>query len=122
MNMADALEVVGNLLGNRYACKIFKSVTADVRQGASLTFAMEQYKIFPQLLIQMIATGEKTGDVEGVLTKSSNFFDSLVETSLLRATGMIQPIMLALMGLVIGAMFIAIYSPMLTIMTKNYGE
>ncbi len=122
MNMADALDVVGNLLGNRYACKIFKNVTADVRQGASLTFAMEQYKIFPQLLIQMIATGEKTGDVEGVLTKSSNFFDSLVETSLLRATGMIQPIMLALMGLVIGAMFIAIYSPMLTIMTKNYGE
>ena len=120
MNMVDALEVVQHLLGNRYAEKEFKNIVNDVRQGASLTFAMDQYKIFPQILVQMISTGEKTGGVEEILSKTMKFFDSQVEDSLLKATGMIQPIMLAVMGLVIGVMFIAIYSPMLTIMQKNY--
>ncbi|MBQ7163875.1 MAG: type II secretion system F family protein, partial [Clostridia bacterium] len=120
MNMADALEVVQHLLGNRYAEKEFKNIVNDVRQGASLTFAMDQYKIFPQILVQMISTGEKTGGVEEILGKTMKFFDSQVEDSLLKATGMIQPVMLAVMGLVIGVMFIAIYSPMLTIMQKNY--
>ena len=54
MNMADALDVVQHLLGNRYAEKKFKCVVDDIRQGASLTFAMDQYKIFPQILMQII--------------------------------------------------------------------
>ena len=120
MNMADALEVVQHLLGNRYAEREFKNIVNDVRQGASLTFAMEQYQIFPQMLVQMISTGEKTGGIEEILNRTMKFFDSQVEDALLKATGMIQPIMLAMMGLVIGMMFIAIYSPMLTIMQRNY--
>ena len=120
MNMADALEVVQHLLGNRYAEKEFKNIVNDVRQGASLTFAMDQYQIFPQMLVQMVSTGEKTGGIEEILNRTMKFFDSQVEDALLKATGMIQPIMLAMMGLVIGLMFIAIYSPMLTIMQKNY--
>lgn len=121
MNMAEALEVVQRMLGNRYAMKQFKNVVNDVRQGTSLTFAMEQYKIFPQILVQMVSTGEKTGGVEEILGKTMKFFDTQVEDSLLKATSLLQPIMLATMGLVIGVMFIAIYSPMLTIMQKSYG-
>ena len=120
MQMIEAMEVVQNLLGNRYAQKVFKSVIDDVRQGASLTFAMDAYKIFPQMLIQMLATGEKTGNVEDVLNRSVTFFDSQVESSLLRVTGIIQPVMLCLMGVVIGGMFIAVYSPMLTILLKGF--
>lgn len=121
MNLVDALEVVKNLLGNRYAAKIFENVIEDVRRGAALTFAMESHKIFPQMLIQMMSTGEKTGGIEEVLMRSINFFDNQVETSLLKLTGILQPVMLGLMGGVIGVMFIAIYSPMLSIMTKDFG-
>ena len=120
MNLVDALEVVKNLLGNRYASKVFEHVIEDVRRGAALTFAMENYKMFPQMLIQMMSTGEKTGGIEEVLMRSINFFDSQVETSLLRVTGVLQPLMLIMMGGVIGVMFIAIYSPMLSIMTKDF--
>ncbi len=119
MNMADALEVVQRLLGNRYAEKKFKCVVDDVRQGAALTFAMEQYKIFPQILIQMISTGEKTGGIEEVLGRSMNFFDAQVESALLKATGFLQPALLAFMGIVIGGAFLAIYSPILTIMQQS---
>lgn len=120
MNMADALDIVEGLLGNRYARKIFKNIVADVRQGAALHFAMKQYKLFPQMLIQMISTGEKSSGIEEILTRSMNFFDAQVETSLLKVTSLIQPVMLFVMAMVIGVMFIAIYSPMLTIMGKNY--
>ena len=120
MDMVDALEVVCNLLGNRYASKQFRAVIEDVRQGTSLTFAMEAYKLFPQMLIQMISTGEKTGNIEDVLNRSGRFFDTQVETALFSATGIIQPVMLALLGLVIGGMFIAIYSPMIAIMQNDF--
>ena len=120
MDMIDALEVVCNLLGNRYASKQFRAVIEDVRQGTSLTFAMEAYKLFPQMLIQMISTGEKTGNIEDVLNRSGSFFDTQVETALFSATGIIQPVMLALLGLVIGGMFIAIYSPMIAIMQNDF--
>ena len=115
---SDALEVVQHLLGNRYAEKKFRFIVDDIRQGASLTFAMDQYKIFPQILIQMISTGEKTGGVEEILNRTMRFFDSQVESSLLKATGILQPVMLCVMGIVIGGTFMAIYSPILTIMTK----
>ena len=122
MDLIDALEVVGNLLGNRYAQQQFRQVIEDVRQGASLTFAMDAYKLFPTMLIQMVSTGEKTGGVEAVLNRTGRFFDSQVETALLAATSIIQPIMLGLLGVVIGGMFIAIYSPMISIMQNDFTQ
>ena len=120
MNLVDALDVVQNLLGNRYASKIFKNVIEDVRRGASLTFAMGCYNIFPQMLIQMISTGESSGELDEVLVRTQNYFDQQVEVSILKATSLIQPILLAVMGAVIALMFIAVYSPMLTIMQQDY--
>lgn len=120
MNLVDALDIVQNLLGNLYAQKVFKQVIEDVRRGASLTFAMKSYNIFPQMMIQMVSTGEKTGEVDKVLVRSSTFFDQQVEQSLIKATSTIQPIMLGTLAIVIGGLFIAIYSPMLSIMNTDY--
>jgi len=120
MNLMDALNVVQNLLGNRYAQKKFKDIIDDVERGTSLTFAMDYYKIFPQMLIQMLSTGEKTGSIEEVLQRSQNFFDQQVESSIVKATGAIQPTMLVILGAVIGVLFIAVYSPMLAIMQKDF--
>lgn len=120
MNLVDALEVVKNLLGNRYVQKQFACVIEDVRRGASLTFAMDNYKVFPQMLIQMLSTGEKTGAIDDILLRTQNYFDQEVESSILRATAVIQPVMLIIMGLVIGMLFIAIYSPMIAIMQQDF--
>lgn len=120
MNLVDALDVVQNLLGNRYAAKIFKNVIEDVRRGASLTFSMSCYNIFPPILIQMLSTGEKSGEIDAVLMKSQSFFDQQVENAILKATSILQPVMLAVMGGLIGLMFIAVYSPMLAIMQQDF--
>ena len=84
----------------------------------SLTVAFENYKLFPSMMIQMVSIGERTGTMDEVLMRSCKFFDNEVETSLNSMTAKIQPVMLILMGAIIGTLFIAVYSPMLSIMTN----
>ncbi|MBP5311460.1 MAG: type II secretion system F family protein [Clostridia bacterium] len=118
MDIADAMESIQVVLGNRDVTKRFKRATEEVMQGSSLAVALQKYKIFPDMMIQMIAVGEKTASIDDVLTRSCSFFDEKVETTLSSATSKIQPIMLMLMGGIVGVLFIAIYSPMLSIMTS----
>ena len=82
----------------------------------SLTNAFQKQNIFPQMLLQMLAVGEETASLEEVLGRSCRFFDEQVESSLNSVTTKIQPIMLLIMGVVIGTLFLAVYAPMLSIM------
>ena len=68
------------------------------------------------MMIQMIEIGEKTASLDEVLTRSCNFFDGQVETSLNSLVAKIQPTMLVIMGGIVGTLFVAVYSPMLSIM------
>lgn len=117
MDLNDALNTIEIILGNRYFKKRFHAAAETVRHGASLTVAFESYKLFPQIMLQMIQIGEKTAEIDDVLTRSCDYFDSLVETSLNSLVAKIQPTMLIIMGGIIGTLFIAVYSPMLSIMT-----
>ena len=116
MDLASALDETSIILGNTYIEKRFKEAANEVRQGVTMTAAFQKQKIFPTMLIQMLAVGERTAALEEVLNRSCTFFDEQVESSLASFTSKIQPIMLIIMGAVIGTMFIGIYSPMLSIM------
>ncbi|MBQ8449233.1 MAG: type II secretion system F family protein [Clostridia bacterium] len=118
MDLASALDTTSIILGNRYVEERFNEAADDVRQGITLTNAFQKQNLFPQMLIQMISVGEKTASMEEVLTRSCSFFDEQVETSLNSLTSKIQPAMLLIMGLVVGTLFLAVYSPMLSIMTS----
>lgn len=118
MDVVDALDVMYNVLGNRYLRVRFRKASDDVKQGTPLAMAFERYKVFPPMLLQMISVGEKTASIDEVLIRSCNYFDSEVESSLMALTSVIQPIMLAIMGTVVAILFLAIYSPMLSIMTQ----
>lgn len=117
MDIVEAMSIVSIVLGNKNIEKRFKVSAEAVTQGKTLTSSLQEEKIFPQMLIQMIAIGEKTDSIDEVLLKSCGFFDDLVESSLTRLTTILQPIMLLIMGLSVGVIFYAIYSPMLSIMT-----
>lgn len=117
MDLSSALETVGLILGNRYLKKKFDTAAESVRHGSSMTSALTRYNIFPDMMIQMISVGEKTASLDEVLKRSCVYFDQKVETSLDSLTSKIQPIMLIIMGAVIGSLFIAVYSPMLSMMT-----
>ena len=118
MDLNAAMDAVEVIIGNRYMKQRFHEAAENVRHGMSLTVAFETYKLFPQMMIQMITIGERTGTMDDVLMRSCTFFDNQVETSLNSMTSKIQPVMLAIMGAIIGTLFIAVYSPMLSIMSN----
>lgn len=116
MDLATALDTISIILGNRYVEERFNEAAEDVRHGVSLTNAFAKQNLFPQMLIQMISVGEKTAALEDVLKRSCVFFDEQVQSSLTSLTSKIQPVMLIIMGVVVATLFIAVYSPMLSIM------
>ena len=116
MDMATALDTISIILGNRYVEERFNEAADDVRHGVSLANAFKKQNIFPQMLIQMISIGEKSAALEDVLKRSCKFFDEQVETTLSSLTNKIQPTMLIIMGVVVGTLFIAVYSPIISIM------
>ena len=118
MDMNAAMDSVEIIINNRYMKERFHAAAESVRQGMSLTNAFEAYDLFPHMMIQMITIGERTGTIEDVLMRSCAFFDNQVETSLNSLTAKIQPVMLMFMGLIVGTLFIAVYSPMLSIMNN----
>jgi len=118
MDLNEALYATEIVIGNKYLVKRFHEAAEAIRGGMSLTNAFESYDLFPPMMIQMITIGEKTNSLDDVLLRSCNFFDSEVETSMNSLTNKIQPIMLLIMGLVVGTLFLATYSPMISIMTE----
>lgn len=118
MDLNSALDSVEVIISNRYLKKKFHEAAESVRQGMSITVAFETYKLFPKMMIQMVNIGERSGTLDEVLMRSCQFFDNQVETSLNSVTSKIQPVMLLIMGGIIGTLFIAVYSPILNIMTN----
>lgn len=116
MDITDALDAVIIVFGNQDVERRFKLAAEDVRHGTTLAVAFNHYKLFPPIMTQMIAVGERTAALDDVLERSCSFFDDTVERSLTSVTSKIQPILLLLLGVIIGTLFIAVYSPMLTIM------
>ena len=115
MDLVDAMKVMTNVFGNKNIEAKFMKATDDVQRGSSLTVALNTYQIFPDMLIQMVSVGEKTGQLDEVLQRSCSFYDEQLSIALNSLTTVIQPILLAVAGGVIGVMFMAIYSPILQI-------
>ena len=115
-DLTDALDAVSVVLTNRYLKKHFSVAIDYVRHGMSLTNAFESVGLFPTMLTKMVTIGERTNSLDDVLTRSCEYFDAQLEASFSSFSSKIQPIMIAFMGIVVGVMFIAVYSPMLSIM------
>ncbi len=116
-NMMSSLLMIRNILGNKFAEKRFDQVIKDIENGVNITEALRRSKLFRNMLIQMVDIGEKTGALDEVLMRSSDFFDMEVQEAIKKVTSMIQPIILIFMGGSVGLMFLAIYSPILKMIT-----
>lgn len=122
MDLSSALDATAVILDNRFIQEKFKRACEDVRQGVTMADAFKKQDLFPPMLIQMIAVGENTNTIDEVLARSCRFFDEQVESSLNSITSKIQPIMLLVMGSIIAMLFLAVYSPMLSIMNNLGGS
>ena len=77
MDIVDAMYSIVIVLGNRDVAARFQKATEDVRQGTGMAVAFNKYKLFPDMLIQMVSVGEKTAALDEVLNRSCSFFDNV---------------------------------------------
>lgn len=117
LDIVTALESIDNIISNTYIKKQFQKVIIDVKKGVSLSNAIEIEMELSSVVYQMIAVGEKTGKTDKMLLQTTEYFDGEVEKSLGLINSILQPILLVILGGFIALMFIAIYTPILSMIT-----
>jgi len=110
-----ALEVVGATAGNWVIESALTRVGEAVRKGTTIAEPLAKESIFPAMVTQMIAVGEDSGSLEQMLHKVSDFYDQEVESMTEQLTALIEPIMIAVIGVLIGGMIVALYMPIFDI-------
>jgi len=113
----QALNIVGETSGNWVLENALKDVAESVRQGQSIAAPLAGQPVFPAMVTQMIAVGEDAGSLEMMLDKIADFYDQEVEAATEQLTAMIEPLMVAFLGIVVGGMIVALYLPIFNIAT-----
>lgn len=124
VDVVKALDIMGGILGNRYYRKKYNKAFNDIREGHNISTAFHDHKVFPEILIQMIDVGEKTGSLDSVIRKTTGYFDDRVESSLTRMTGMLEPVIIIFMGVIVALIILSVFMPMLEIINnvQNLGQ
>ncbi len=111
----QSLDIVGKASGNIVIENAVAEVRDSVRTGNSIARPLSQHPIFPPMVVQMIAVGEDTGEVDAMLDKVADFYDDEVEATTEALTSLIEPIMIAVLGGIIGFMVIGLYMPIFSV-------
>jgi len=111
----QALDIVGETSGNIVVENAAKAVRDSVRSGQSLAGPLREHPVFPPMVVQMISVGEDTGALDEMLHKISEMYDQEVEATTEALTSVIEPLMIAVLGVIVGSMIIALYMPIFTI-------
>jgi len=113
----QSLSIVGETSGNWVIEQALKKVTESVRVGKSIAGPLSQEPVFPAMVTQMVAVGEDSGSLEQMLEKIADFYDDEVQSTTEALTSLIEPLMIALIGIVVGGMIVALYLPVFNIFT-----
>ncbi len=111
----QSLDIVADTTGNIVIGDAVRDVQDSVRNGESLTGPLAHHPVFPPMVVQMLAVGEDTGALDAMLHKISEFYDQEVEATTEALTALIEPLMIAVLGGIIGSMIIALYMPIFKI-------
>jgi len=117
----QALSVIGATSGNYVIESATKRVAESVRNGQSLSKPLADEPVFPPMVVQMMAVGEDSGSLETMLTKIADFYDDEVQSMTEALTSLIEPLLIAFLGVVIGGMVVALYMPIFSIATAVQG-
>ncbi|MEE2644896.1 MAG: type II secretion system F family protein [Myxococcota bacterium] len=111
----DALEVVAKAAGNKVIERAIYQVRDRVSEGSSMSEPLAKTQVFPNMVVQMIAVGESTGAMDSMLGKIADFYDEEVEVSVEGLTKLMEPIMLVVLGGIVGTILLAMYLPIFSI-------
>jgi type IV pilus assembly protein PilC len=107
----EVMEIVGQTSGTSVMEKAIKNVADDVEKGDPMTTAMAKEKIFPPMLLRMLSAGEATGKIDIMFEKMADFWDEEVEATLNALTSLIEPLLIVVLGVIVGGIVIAMFLP-----------
>jgi len=115
----QALEVTADTAGNVVIADAVNKTRASIREGETISEPLKASNVFPPMVVQMIAVGEETGELDKMLTKIADFYDQEVDVAVKGLTSVIEPIVIVFMGIVIGGIVMAIFMPMLELVNTG---
>jgi len=107
----EVLDIVGGSAGNHVIETSIRSVSSDVEKGDNLSVALSKKKVFPPMLLRMVAAGEATGKIDTMLEKMADFWDEEIEALLDALTSLIEPMLIVFLGVIVGGIVIAMFLP-----------
>ena len=113
MNITDCMDNLKRILGNSFYSEKFQYAIDEVKRGKKIAESIERTGLFPKMLTEMIAVGEKSGNLDEVLESTAMFFDTQVETAIAKATAALEPTMIVLLGAVVAVVLLSVYLPMI---------
>jgi type IV pilus assembly protein PilC len=111
----QALEITAVSSGNYVIERALLKSREAIREGLPIYHPLESEKVFPPMVTRMIAVGEETGDIDGMLTKIAEFYESEVDAAVKALTSIIEPLMIVVIGGIVGGIIVAMYLPMFKI-------
>jgi len=111
MPLVDAMDTVAGAAGNSVYSKGIKRMKIEVSTGTTLNQSMQATKLFPNMVVQMVAIGEEAGSVDAMLAKVADFYEAEVDDAVDGLSTLLEPIIMAFLGVVIGGLVIAMYLP-----------
>jgi general secretion pathway protein F len=109
----NALTIVQNVIGNVILGKVVENARDAVKEGQPIAEALKRSREFPPMVVHMISVGEKSGQLEQMLNNVANSYELQAEQKVTRLTAILEPMMIVMMGLVVGFMVVAIVLPMM---------
>ncbi len=113
--LVEALDSVGGASGNHVYLVATKKIQQEVSTGTSLTLAMQNSGVFPNMVLQMCSIGEETGALDGMLSKVADFYEAEVDDAVAGISSLMEPMIMVVLGVLIGGMVIAMYLPIFKI-------
>lgn len=107
----ETLEIVGGSAGNTVVERSIQGISTDVEKGDNLSVAMSKKPIFPPMMLRMVSAGESTGKIDEMLEKMADFWDEEIEATLAALTSLLEPILIVVLGIIVGGIVIALFLP-----------
>jgi type IV pilus assembly protein PilC len=110
--LMQALDITSKTAGNRVVENVMDSVIDSVKQGGTIAEPLKAAPVFPGMVTQMVAVGEETGALDAMLSKIADFYEDQVEASVKSLTSILEPLMLVVVGGMVGFIVISMYLPL----------
>jgi type IV pilus assembly protein PilC len=116
VSILDGLEITAKTAGNQVIHNAVMESRQSIAGGETIAAPLEKSKVFPPMVISMIAVGEQTGGMDEMLTKIADFYDEEVDVAVSALLSLMEPVMIVVLGVIVGGMVVAMYLPIFDMM------